>query len=192
MAEALPMVPATRVDPDLTLIRQMAAGDTDALGQFYARHGAGVLAYIVGRLGDRRLAEEVLQDVMLAAWAAAPDFRGDSKVRTWLLTIAHHRAVNAGRRRGPPRARMQDALAAVPELPGHEPGAEAELADLRGALARLPPEQRAALELVFAHGLTTAEAAAVLGVAPGTVKSRLHRAKRALRAILENEEPSDG
>ena len=187
MTEALQMVPATRVDPDLTWIRRMAVGDTDALGELYARHGAGVLAYLMGRLDDRRLAEEVLQDVMLAAWEAAPGFRGESKVRTWLLTIAHHRALNARRRRRLPLADEAQATDGAGDWEG-----AAERADLRSALARLPAGQRTALELVFGHGLTMAEVAEVLGVAPGTVKSRLHRAKRALRAILENEEPTDG
>jgi RNA polymerase sigma-70 factor (ECF subfamily) len=187
MTGALPAVPARQVDPDLAWIQRMAEGDTDALGELYARHGAGVLSYLVGRLGDRRLAEEVLQDVMLAAWQAASGFRAESKVRTWLLTIAHHRALNARRRRQPPLTAGLLSDGRADEWSG-----SAERADLRSALARLPNPQRAALELVFGHGLTTAEAAEVLGVAPGTVKSRLHRAKRALRSILESEESTDG
>lgn len=174
-------------DPDLPLVHAMAHGDTDALEALYARQGGGVLAYLVHRLGDRLLAEEVLQDVMLAAWRAAGGFRGDARVRTWLLTIAHHRAVNASRRRRVPQVSLDApdrgpaiaaAVAAAPAL--SVDGSVADRIDLRAAVLRLPADQRATLGLVFFQGLSVEEAATVLDVAPGTVKSRLHRARRAL------------
>jgi RNA polymerase sigma-70 factor, ECF subfamily len=77
-------------DPDLRLVHAMAAGDTQALETLYARHGRSILAYLIGQLNDRQLAEEILQDVMLAAWRGAESFRGESKVRkphSWLGRI---------------------------------------------------------------------------------------------------------
>jgi RNA polymerase sigma-70 factor (ECF subfamily) len=178
-------------DPDLPLIRSMASGDARALDELYARHGPGLLAYLTFRLDDRALAEEVLQDVMLAAWRAAPAFRAESRVRTWLLAIARNRANNACQRRPAPNLPLgsrtqsndQDIEGAV-ELAG-------QYDELRSALRRLPEDQRETLALVFTGGLTGAEAAEVLKVAPGTVKSRLSRARAALRALLRTKEDLD-
>ena len=69
----------------------MAGGEPAAVRELYARHGPALCSYLWSRLGSRRSAEEVVQDVMLAAWKAAPDFRGESTVRTWLFAIAHRR-----------------------------------------------------------------------------------------------------
>ena len=172
-------------DADLVLVRAMARGDARALETLYARHGSGVLSYLAGRVGDRALAEEVLQDVMLAAWRHAGAFRGDARVRTWLLTVAHHRAVNAIRRHRPVTVALDAAPRALDIGPSEPADSAGERTDLRRAIATLPDDQRAALELVFFHELSIAEAAGVLGVAEGTVKSRLHRAKHTLRGRLE-------
>ena len=178
-------------DPDLPLIRSMASGDACALDELYARHGPGLLAYLTFRLDDRALAEEVLQDVMLAAWRAAHAFRAESRVLTWLLAIARNRATNACQRRPAPNLALGsqnqsiDAdIEGVVELAG-------QYDELRSALRRLPEDQRETLVLVFTGGLTGAEAAKVLGVAPGTVKSRLSRARAALRALLRTKEDLD-
>jgi DNA-directed RNA polymerase specialized sigma24 family protein len=70
----------------------MAGGETAALDQLYLRHGPPLLAYLQGQLPTRQLAEEVLQDVMLAAWQGAGNFRGEGSVRSWLLAISRNRA----------------------------------------------------------------------------------------------------
>lgn len=176
---------ASPVADELALVRAMARGDDTALGRLYALHGGGVLAYLRGRVEDGRLAEELLQDVMLAAWRGAAAFRGDARVRTWLLAIAHNRCINARRRRRV--ATVELAPRQVDPAGGGDGLAEraTERLDLRRAVAELPEDQRAALELVFYHGLALAEAAQVLGVAEGTIKSRLHRARGALRDRLD-------
>lgn len=203
---ALP-VSAVDADPDLAFVQGMARGEETALEALYRQHGTGLLAYLSAQLGDRGLAEEVLQDVMLAAWHAAAAFRGESRVRTWLFCIAHNRAVNARRRKVLPMVAVDPSR--IPSAaPGQAPGA-LELAhpadghrspsaahgagaaavdvrvDVRAALSGLPADQRAVVDLFFAHGLTVDEAASVLAVPPGTVKSRLHRARAALRGRLE-------
>lgn len=184
---ALP-VPAKRAgdeESDASLVRAMAASDAGALRQLYERHGRSLLAYLVGQLGERQLAEEVLQDVMLAAWNAAPAFRGESAVRTWLFAIAHNRAVNAQRRR--PRVLLVDPSAIRGVRTPRRSAADRadDCADVRAALRTIPGSQRAAIDLVFAQGLTVVEAAEVLDVAPGTIKSRLHRARALLRERLD-------
>lgn len=175
---------ASTADPDFELLQRVARQDEQALEALYQQYAPGLLAYLAGRLGDARLAEEVLQDVMLAAWRNAPRFRGECRVRTWLLTIARSRAINAYHRQITPRGR--DVPLDEPNLPASdaEPGA---YTDLRTALTGLPEEQRETLELVFYHGLSLDETAQVLNVAPGTVKSRLHRAKAHLRDWINGE-----
>lgn len=173
----------TGADPDVCLIRAMAEGDTHALDQLYARHGPGLLVFLLGQLGDRQVAEEVLQDVMLAAWQGAASFRGDSRVHTWLLVIARHRAINLLRRKVLPRAPLDDTL--VDRCQGAHEALERdhEFATLRCMLQQLPDDQRQTLELIFYHELSGQEAATALGVATGTIKSRLNRAKSTLRKL---------
>ena len=91
-------LPAEASDKDL--IHAMANGNTAALDALYAKHGPMLLGYLTGQLrNNRQLAEEVLQDVMLAAWESAARFRGDSKVKTWLIAIARNQAINIRRKR---------------------------------------------------------------------------------------------
>lgn len=175
-------------DADAALVRAMAGGDAAALSALYARHGGGVLSYLVGHVGDRRLAEELLQDVMLAAWRSAAAFRGDARVRTWLLTIAHNRSINALRRRRLATVQLTHREVDPRAAAGGQPERATDRLDLRHAVANLPDDQRGALELVFFHELSVAEAAQVLGIAEGTVKSRLHRARGTLRVRLHDHD----
>ena len=173
---------APAADLDLLLLQRIAAQEQEALQALYDRHASGLLHYLTGRLGDARLAEEVLQDTMLAVWQSAGRFRGECQVRTWLLSIARNRATNAYHRQIAPRSRD------VP-FDGSQQQAERLNApdtyhDLENALLRLPEAQRETLELVFYHGLSLQATAQVLQVPPGTVKSRLHRAKARLRALM--------
>lgn len=175
-------------DADRLLVQAMARGDTRALDELYARHGRRLLAYLIGMLDNRQLAEEVLQDVMLAAWRGAAAFRGDSRVTTWLLAIARLQALSARRRRYPAVVPLDEN--AVRDDSGSFIGVERNLEarTVRAALRQLPTSQRETLELIFYHELSGPEAAAVLGVPEGTIKSRLNRAKTALRRLLRLKE----
>jgi RNA polymerase sigma factor (sigma-70 family) len=170
---------------DGTLVWAIGRGDPRALETLYWRHGAALLSYIIGQVGDHVLAEEVLQDVMLAVWRSAANFRGESKVTTWLIAIARRRAISARQQRPVVDTRLGDHIAAREPSPLETLERQCERATLQAALRDLPADQRETLELVFYHGLSGPEAAEVLGVAPGTVKSRLHRAKTTLRRILQ-------
>lgn len=179
-------VPQPSHDPDLLLVRAVASGSRQALTELYARHGCGILSYLIGQVTDRALAEELLQDVMLAAWKGAADFRAESKVRTWLIGIARMKVLNSWRH----QHRRPDAVELHDNLEGEGGGLlglaqQHETQDaVRAALRRLPDDQRETLELIFYHGLSGVEAADVLGVSAGTVKSRVHRAKNTLRGLL--------
>jgi RNA polymerase sigma-70 factor (ECF subfamily) len=185
------------LDPrdDSSLIRAVAEGDRQALAALYERHGQAVFGFILRRLdGDRALAEEVLQDLMLAVWRGAGRFRGDSQLRTWLLAIAHRSALNARRRRRPQTLSLdpsRDQHGVLDDRTQADARGDAERnlagAELRRALERLPIELRDALDLTLYQGLSCAEAADVLGVAAGTIKSRLFRARARLQEILAEE-----
>lgn len=181
---------ATRFhDPDIALIHAMTAGDTGALDRLYARYGPAVFSYLATWLGSPQLAEEILQDVMLAAWKSAPGFRGESKVLTWLLTIARNRAINARRKRSPVLVPLDDVFEFAEQDTGPLERIERNSHQdaVRQALRTLPDQQREILVLTFYHQLSGSEIAAVLGISAGTVKSRLHRAKEMLRRTLQHE-----
>jgi RNA polymerase sigma-70 factor, ECF subfamily len=180
--------PVDNAPPDFALIQQIATGDSRALEMLYQRHGLALLRYLTGQLADRAQAEEVLQDVMFAVWRGAAEFRGESHVYTWLISIAHNRAINA-RTRLPhdnhePIDRLDTMVATTPPLIDSLLE-QLEQVQVRAALSHLPAAQRETLELVFYHALNGPEAARVLGIAQGTVKSRLHRALITLRQLLK-------
>jgi RNA polymerase sigma-70 factor (ECF subfamily) len=178
--------PMSRVDPDIALVKSMAAGDEDALCALYAAYGRRLFAYAYRLTGSEQVAEEVVQDALLAAWKGARGYRGDSRVATWLLGIVHHRALNAVRRKRLPIDGVERAAAVADGAAGPEAQAEAgeRRRALRQALGRLSRDHRAVLELVFYQGLSLAEAAEVVGCPVGTVKSRLSYAKANLRQAL--------
>ncbi len=187
MIEPTLTAPLPDADPDLVLLHAIAAGDARALDMLYARHGPYLLGYLLTCLNDRAAAEEVLQDVMLAVWQHAAGFRGESKVRTWMLTIARNRAINRQRRHAPALVSLDDGFDSP--SPDTGPMERVERATrqqaLQEALRRLPAEQREILDLVFYQQLSGPEVADVLQITLGTVKSRLHRAKEALRRTLQ-------
>jgi RNA polymerase sigma-70 factor (ECF subfamily) len=171
---------------DTGLVRAMAAGDRASLAALYRRHSQVLLTQLVLLTGDQMLGEELLQDTMLAAWRSAGSFRGESKVRTWLIAIARRKARDRQRRQR--FAVVDDTHLAQSAAP--EPGPEqlvisrAEARAVADAITDLPPAQREVIGLVFGAGLTMAEAADVLEVPLNTVKSRLHTARAALTQMI--------
>jgi len=176
--------PAESTEKELVVaLKRREAG---ALEEVYRLYAARLLAYLAQRLGDRALAEDVLQEVMLAAWKGAGKFRGECRLYTWLLVIARSRAINAYHRQLAPQE-AEFALADLDPQTGDRPlpGQSDEFASLVEALRSLPEAQSECLELVFFHGLSLEETARVQAVPEGTVKSRLHRAKSRLRELLK-------
>lgn len=157
-----------------------AAGDPEAFGSLYRRHFAAVAGYLLRRTGDAALAEDLAADTFLAAWKALPGYR-DSGVpfRSWLLRIATNRA-NAVARRERLRRRVLGVVAR--ERAGARDGGDTDV--LYEAMSRLRAEHQTVISLVHLEGLSVAQAGELLGIAEGTVKSRLHRARGALRREL--------
>lgn len=176
-------------DPDLPLLQAMAQGDKSALNELYARHGQHILSYLIGQLSDRQLAEEVLQDVMLAVWHSANRFRAESKVKTWMMSIARFQMLQARRRHKLTSVPLNDELFSDSTGPPGILQTKLDRQAVREAIRRLPADQQETLELIFYHDLTGPEAAEILGVSPGTIKSRIHRAKKQLRGLLQEAKP---
>jgi RNA polymerase sigma-70 factor (ECF subfamily) len=179
-----------RDDPEL--LRRIADGDENAMAAFYHEHGNVVLAQVLLVTGDRVLAEEIVQDTMLAVWRGAAAFRAESSVRSWVIAIA--RRQTRDRLRGQRLRVVDDAFLA--DRPGSNPGPEvtaldrAELAEVRSAIQRLAQAHREVLGLVFGAGLSLPEVADVLDIPVGTVKSRLSAARLMLSRLL-NEKGQD-
>jgi len=174
---------------DAGLLRRIGRGDEDAMAEFYREHGRVVLAQVLLVTGERVLAEEIVQDTMLAVWRGAGSFRGESSVRSWVIAIA--RRQTRDRLRGRRLRVVDDAFLA--DRPGAGPGPEAmaldraELAEVMGAIRELGPAHREVLGLAFGSGLSLPEVAGVLEIPVGTVKSRLTAARTALNRMLEEK-----
>ena len=154
--------------------------------RLYRRHGPSILALLTRIFDDYQMAEEAMQDTFLAVWHGAR-FEERSRVRTWLVGIALRQA-------GSKRRRITFPLAAhVPDLVSAEPGPEDEVvvslefSRLLKELSHLSQRQREVLLLAFVEQLTQLEIAELLGVRLGTVKSRMHSAKRALERRWQEE-----
>jgi RNA polymerase sigma-70 factor (ECF subfamily) len=168
------------------LLRRIAGGDQSAMAEFYRRYGRIVLAQILLLVGERALGEEILQDTMLAIWRGAGSFRGESRVRSWVIAIARRQARDRLRRH---RLRVVDD-ACLAEQASPDPGPElvalerAEAAEVADAIRVLAPAHREVLGLAFGAGLSLPEVAGVLEIPLGTVKSRLSAARAALGRVL--------
>jgi RNA polymerase sigma-70 factor (ECF subfamily) len=175
-----------RVVEDRQLVARMAAGDQQALTDLYARYAGPLFNYLRLLSGDASVAEELLQDTLLAAWRGAARYAGNASVHAWLLGIARRRAHDVMRRRvgQGDAAWAAEAARAVEPDPEQLALAQVELDALAAAIRRLAPIHHEVLVLAFQHELSYRELSAVLDIPLGTVKSRLNHAKRALAAQL--------
>jgi RNA polymerase sigma-70 factor (ECF subfamily) len=164
---------------DRALLAAHAAGDPDAFGELVRRHRDRLWAVALRTLGDREEAADALQDALVSAYRAAPGFRGDAAVTTWLHRIVVNACLDRVRRRRPTVP-----LPADPAPVDDRTDSIATRLTVRAALAQLPAEQCAALVLVDLEGFGVAEAATILGVAEGTVKSRCSRGRARLAVLL--------
>jgi RNA polymerase sigma-70 factor, ECF subfamily len=174
---------------DAALLRAVSRGDEDALAALYDRHAGWLTIRLSRRCARPDVVDHAVQDTFVAVWRKAGAYRGDGDVAAFLWGIGVRRLIDGIRRdSGPTRWRPwrstdPDVVVSAEDqvLVGIEHGR------LGQALAELSPELREALEATVLDGLTCAEAAVLLGVAEGTVKSRCHRARIALRAALADQ-----
>ena len=176
---------------DAELLRKARSGDAASLDELLARHERQVFRFGLRMCGNEDDARDVLQDTLLAAFRNIEGFRGDAQLSTWLYQIARSFCVRARRRTaGEPEhidSLETPAAAAVPS-PDAQPDSAAHAREigqlLQAAILSLPVAYREALVLRDVEGLSAEEAAKVVGIEVGALKSRLHRARMELRARL--------
>jgi RNA polymerase sigma-70 factor, ECF subfamily len=185
------MRPGAGEPDDIALLRRVTHGDEEALAALYDRHAGWLTIRLTRRCAMPDVVDHAVQDTFLAVWREAGSYRGGGDVAAFIWGIGVRRLIDGIRRESGASRRLpwhaaetQVVVSAEDQvLVGIEHGR------LGQALATLSPELRGAIEATVLDGLTYAEAAVLLGVAEGTVKSRCHRARAALRAVLAEQQP---
>ncbi|MGE5830980.1 MAG: RNA polymerase sigma factor [Micromonosporaceae bacterium] len=168
---------------DSQLVAAVIDGDRDAFAELYRRHLPWLLVRLGRRCSSPELADEVAQDTFVAVWRSAGRWDGRGEVAAWIWGIGIRRLVDALRRNPRPAG-------VLVEFEGFEMSAEehvllaVQYGDVGAALASLSPELRAVVQATILDGLTTREAACLLGIPPGTVKTRMMRARAVMRERL--------
>ncbi len=182
-------------DDDRTLLTRHVEGDPDAFGELVRRHRDRLWAVALRTLGDREEAADAVQDALVSAYRAAHTFQGRAAVTTWLHRITVNACLDRARKAAARRTSPTDDTERLEQLlePHESAALPAERRDLHrellAALNRLPAEQRAALVLVDMQGYPVAEAARILDVAVGTVKSRCARGRSRLLPMVSHLRP---
>lgn len=181
----------TPTPTDADLLARTAAGDRAAFEAFYRRHAAWLALRLRRRCADAALVDDVVQETFLELWrGGAGNYREPGDAAGWLWRIGSRRLIDALRRQSAGERLRQLLSWFRPATEPAESSAEdlvlrgVEHGDLGGALARLSPELRAVMQATVLDGLSTGEAAILLGIPPGTVKTRAMRARRQLREDL--------
>jgi RNA polymerase sigma factor (sigma-70 family) len=177
---------------DRDLIRRIGAGEEDAFRRLFRTFAPSAQALAQRIVRQPFLAEEIVQEVFLAVWRSPDGYRAErGSVKSWLLGMVHHRAVDAVRREESQRRRAEEAVPEAVDLgddPGvtviEEIGVPEERKAVRAALEELPPEQRRILELMYFAGLSQSQISEHLSLPLGTVKSRTLLGMRRMRAAL--------
>jgi len=181
---------------DTGLIRLIAQGNADALGELYDRYSRLVFSIAYNSLGNYATAEEITQDVFTRVWEKSHTYDANlSKVSTWMITIARNRAIDQLRRE---KIRLDQSSLGWEELSSekHEMGADLqetvelslERSIVRKAILELPADQQKALALAYFRGYSHTEIAEILGEPLGTVKTRIRLAMQKLRQLLTEQD----
>lgn len=183
-------------DPDGPLVAAALDGDGRAFGRLVERLQDRVFRFVLRRVGSAADAEDLTQDCFLEIFAKLHNFRGQSKFSTWAMGVALNLTRNHVTRRPEARYRMHstDVLGDMADAaagPGERAEVNAFARAVAGAMDGLPEEAREALRLITLDGLDYQEAAEIADVPVGTMKTRVFRARKALRAALEAEGQKD-
>jgi RNA polymerase sigma-70 factor (ECF subfamily) len=170
---------------DQAVIARVAAGDEQAMRILFARHNVKVFRFLTRLVGDAATAEDLLSEVFLEAWRQAARFEARSRLATWLLAIARHKALSALRQR-----RLQGSDAGLESIADAADNPEVALqkrdtgAILRDCLEQLSSAHREIIDLIYYHGRTIDDAAQILGVPQNTVKTRMFHARKRIADLL--------
>jgi RNA polymerase sigma-70 factor (ECF subfamily) len=175
-------------EAELELVERCRRGDLGAFEELYRAHAGRLYSLACRMLGNPADAEDLLQDIFLSAHRKLDSFRGDAALGTWLYRLAMNQILDHVRSRAGRAGQLTDGLddaSALPDAVGHRLADRAiDRIDLERALAELPEGCRAAFLLHDVEGLEHREVADVLGIAEGTSKSQVHKARLRLRGLL--------
>ncbi len=177
---------------DVDTVAGIARGDGAALAAAYEKHSHAVFEVARGVLGQRLLAEEVVQDVFVTLWNKPERYDGNrGSLRAFLLTVAHGRSIDIARSEGARRRReeREARLARRDESSGAPPVDLATTQDIHDALEGLRQDEREAIAMAYFLGYSYREVAAELGVPEGTIKNRIRKGLARLRDQLDTPEP---
>ncbi|MGL4396204.1 MAG: sigma-70 family RNA polymerase sigma factor [Hyphomicrobium sp.] len=174
---------------DRALISAIAGGDGKALERLYTRNETRVYRYLVRVVRNEAMAEELLNEVFMSVWQGAARYEGRSEPTTWLISIAHNKAVSALRKRREVSG-VADDVAGAMEDEDDTPDVTAQKRDksehIRRAMDTLSTEHREILDLVYYQEQSVAEAAEILGIPEATVKTRMFYARKKLGDVLKH------
>jgi RNA polymerase sigma-70 factor (ECF subfamily) len=167
-------------------IRQIAQGDESAFERLFRCYAPRIFRFAMSYLNDPALAEEVVQETMIAVWKNAKDYKEQSQLSTWILGIARNKALDRARarQREPELLREIDRRASGRATPEQIARRDSQVERVRSALEKLSPEHREVIMLAFYNELSYSEIAQILNCPEGTVKSRVYYAKEQLKRIL--------
>jgi RNA polymerase sigma-70 factor (ECF subfamily) len=179
--------PSSSAADDLVLLGRVAEGDRDAFRRLYSHYHRRLHRFLMRLTRERQLTEEVINDTMMVVWQHAADFRGASRVSTWILGIAYRRALKTLERSR--NASAQDVIVASANV---QDGALLDMLSqgtethdwIDRALAKLSSEHRMVIELAYFLGLSCEEIAEIVGCPLGTVKTRMFYGRERLRQVL--------
>lgn len=183
------LAPADSALAEQALLEAVAAGDTRAFERLFQLYERRIFQYILGFVRDAATAEEVAADTMLAVWHTAGRFERSSRVSTWILGIARHKAIDAVRRRmrDAPTALLEEAMDHPSTAPGPMDAAQDRTVEqlTERAFHYLSADHREVLYLAFYEDVPYEEIAVLLAIPRNTVKTRVYYAKQKLREHLE-------
>ena len=186
-ASVVPAHAAGEPSSDEMLIARIAGGDRLAMQTLFARHRTPVYRWLLRLVGNETVAEDLLSDVFLDVWRQAGRFQARSAVSTWLLAIARFKALSA--RRGRKDAELDETIEATVADSSDNPEVVLQKKSrdqfVRTALTTRSLEHREIIDLVYYHDKSVDECAQILGVPPGTVKTRMFYARKKLAELVQ-------
>ena len=178
----------TRADPDRDLIARTAVKDRAAMHALFARHNVRVFRFLMGRVRNEATAEELTNEVFLEVWRQASRYEGRAAVSTWLLAIAHNKAMSLMRKRS--EDELEDEVAEQVADAGDDPELSAQKRSkaqvMRDVIETLSDEHREVIDLVYYNEKSVREVSEIVGIPEATVKTRMHYARKKLGELMRD------
>lgn len=171
-------------DKDGQLLKRIAQKDAEAFHMLYQQYGLEILRYLMSRLDGRQQAEDVLQNLMLIVWQRAASYNGSGSVRGWMYGIARNLCANAVKASPFVESMLDETHVSLRLSPEDEVEEQIKRDRINAMIKEIPLVERQVIEAVYYRGLGIDETAAFLSIPANTVKTRLYRARKRMRAML--------